>query len=351
MKISKDDLRWAASEGLLQSDQVEGLWAGLETRGAGGPRLDLGHVALYFGALVVMGAMGWFVTAAWDELGGSGLLLVSASYAAVFFLVGRNLWKTPRLRVAAGLLLTVAVGLTPLVVYALQRTAGLWPQLNPGTYSGFHVWVHSRWIAMELATMAAGLAMARRFPFPFLMAPVSVALWYLSMDLTPLIAGDPRFTGDERASVSVAVGLAILLAAYLVDRRTRGDFAFWLYLCGLLAFWGGLTFHYVGSEATRLVYFAVNLLLILVAIALERPVFIVFGALGAFGYLGHLAYEVFAGSVAFPFALASSGVLVIFLAIKYQQHKTRIEGLLLSAVPPALRRLLPGARAGLAARE
>ena len=351
MKIKKDDLRSAASDGLLQDEQVDALWEALEARSAGRPRLDLGQVALYFGALVVIAAMTWFISAWWSDFGRIGTLAVCSAYAGAFFLAGRSLWETGRHRVAAGLLLTVTVSLTPLIVLALDRTAGLWLELDPLGFPGPTFWMHYRWFAMELATIGVGVAMARRFPFPFLMAPVSLALWYFFMDLTPVLTGDPGFTRGERASVSVVAGLVLLLIAYLVDRRTRGDFAFWLYLCGLLSFWGGLTFPYTHNWAPTVVYFGVSLLLMVLSVALERPVFLVFGALGAYFYLGHLVYVVFADFFTFPLVLASSGALVIYFAIKYQQHKERIENLVRSAVPLPLRRLLPGARGNLAVRE
>jgi hypothetical protein len=40
---------------------------------------------------------------------------------------------------------------------------------------------------MEVGTVAAGLVALRYFRFPFLTAPIAFALWFMSMDLTPLI--------------------------------------------------------------------------------------------------------------------------------------------------------------------
>jgi hypothetical protein len=79
------------------------------------------------------------------------------------------------------------------------------------------------------------------------------------------------------------------------------DFPFWCYLFGLMAFWGGLTAtRNSGSEVGRLIYLLINFGLIGIAIALRRSTFLVFGAMGAWGYVGHLAYTVFKDSVVFP---------------------------------------------------
>src|ERR671916_1568600 len=74
MKVSRRDLEWAASEGVISGGQAEDLWRALEGREAGRPRFDLPHVAYYFGAIVVISAMGWFMTLGWERFGGVGIL-------------------------------------------------------------------------------------------------------------------------------------------------------------------------------------------------------------------------------------------------------------------------------------
>jgi hypothetical protein len=70
MKVSRKDLEWAASEGVISGGQAEDLWRAFEWRASGRPRFDLAHVAYYFGAVVVISAMGWFMTLGWERFGG-----------------------------------------------------------------------------------------------------------------------------------------------------------------------------------------------------------------------------------------------------------------------------------------
>ena len=48
-------------------------------------------------------------------------------------------------------------------------------------------------------------------------------------------------TWDQRGILSAVVGWLALSAGVALDRRTLRDHAGWLYLAGLVAFWGGLT--------------------------------------------------------------------------------------------------------------
>lgn len=344
MKLSKSDLDWACRENLLSPEQATALWSALERRGAGAPRFDLAHVAYYAGALVVISAMSWFMTEAWDSFGGGGLSAVALVYAVVFYALGHELWFRRELPVPGGLLITVAVCMTPLAIYGVERMTGFWPQADPGSYPGYHRWIKAGWLLMELGTVLAGAIALRFVRFPFLTAPIAFSLWYLSMDLTPLLIGQGDFSDEQQRVVSLWFGLAMLVASYCVDRRTREDYAFWGYLFGLLAFWGGLSLAQNASELAKFGYFLVNLVLMVLSVLLQRRAFLVFGGLGVFLYLAHLAREVFADSLAFPFALSLMGVLIIYGGVQFQRHEEWIESIVTGWIPKSVRPLLPTQR-------
>ena len=54
MKITRDDLRRAVDDGVLQTGQDEALWQALAQQHRHQPRFDLAHVSYYAGALIVI---------------------------------------------------------------------------------------------------------------------------------------------------------------------------------------------------------------------------------------------------------------------------------------------------------
>lgn len=344
MDFSRDDLKRAAAAAGLSTAQADSLWEKLreQPEQSGQPRFDVANVAYYLGALVVIGAMGWFMNRAWEGLGGAGLFVVSMAYAIIFILGGRTFWAQPAFRVPGGLLFTMAVCMVPLAVYGIERWTGFWPAEDPGLYRNFHPYINGSWLIMEVATVIAGMVALKFWRFPFLTAPIAHALWFMSMDLVALLAKKETMSWEERQIVSTVFGGLMLLAAYFVDLAGRADdFAFWGYLYGLLAFWGGLSSMQSDSELGKFVYCVINLGLIFLALILQRKIFIVFGALGVFGYLGHLAYRVFADSLLFPFALTLLGLGIIFLGVQYQRRRARIEKRFNEMLLPHIRGLLP----------
>jgi len=226
VKVSRKDLRWAASEGLISEGQADDLWLAFQGRGVDRPRFDLPHVAYYFGALVVISAMTWFMTLGWERFGGGGMFVISVSYALVFMVAGALLWRKRGLKVPGGLLVTAAVCMTPLAVYGFETMTGTWLQGAPGEYADFYAYVKGAWFPLEVATIIAGLVALWFFRFPFLTAPIAFALWFMSMDLTPLIYGEHYYEAQGHQVVSLVFGLLVVVRAYVVDRRTEEDYAF-----------------------------------------------------------------------------------------------------------------------------
>ncbi len=344
MKISKEDLNWAVSANLLNPDQAEALWQAWVERHRARPQFNLANVAYYFGALQILFGMAWFLTRAWETVGGWGIFGLGSTYALIFSLAGRYLWFERRLRIPGGLLVTVAVGMTPLIIYGLQKGLGIWPDGDPESYRSYHHTVKAAWFYMEVGTLLAGALALYWVRFPFLTAPIAYTLWYMSMDLTPLLFGKTDWSWLERLWVSFWFGLAVLIVAFLVDRRIRrsqGDFAFWLYLSGLLSFWLGMTLMDTDSEWQRFIYFLINLGLVGLSVLLQRRMFALFGGLGCLGYLSYLAYQVFEDSLLFPIAVSLLGVMILAAGLKYATHQTAWEQWMREKLPPELRDFLP----------
>ncbi len=140
MKISKEDLTRAATEGVITAEQADRLWEKLErSPSATKSKFDVANVAYYFGALVVMSAMGWLMNLGWERFGGTGVFLLAACYAALFMLAGKTLWYKENLTIPGGLLFTLAVWMTPLAIYGLERMTGVWPQGAPDSFQSYHI--------------------------------------------------------------------------------------------------------------------------------------------------------------------------------------------------------------------
>jgi hypothetical protein len=330
--LTPADIRRAVVEGIIDTPTAERLlqWSSrrpLKSRAATETRTGLNFVsvAYYIGALLMISACAWFLGDKWESLGDAGVLVTCLIYAGVA--AGIGVWlRANEYSTAGGLLVTVAVSLTPLVTYSIEHMTGMWPLDSPGSYARYYPWIHGSWVAMELATIAAGAIALRYVRFGFLLAPVAFSFWFLSMDLFALLMGYGELTWSGRAWVSVFVGAITIGLGYGLERTigreeaVSEDFAFWCYLFGLMAFWGGLTAMNSDSEAGKFLYLLTNVGLIGLAVWLRRATFVVFGAMGCWAYVGHLAYTVFKDSALFPFAIAGIGLVMILTTVWAQRQ-------------------------------
>ena len=336
MRLTRPLLDEAVGDGVLTVDQAGALWAFLARRAGDTPAFLPAQILYYLGGLIAIGAMSLFMTLGWESFGGTGLLFISICYMVAA--LGAVEWLRVRgLVLPAGVLAAFAVVLVPLAVYGLQHMLGLWAGGGAGSsYRNYHYYIDWRWIFMELATLAAGAVVLWRYRMPFTVMPLAVTLWYMSMDVTEMLLGHYSLFSREGKIISAVFGVAMTLLALWIDLRNRSskDYAFWLYIWGVLTFWGALSSMDSGSEFGKLVYCLINVLMIGIGAALSRRVFAVFGGFGLAGYLGHLSYTVFRDSLLFPVALTAIGIAIIAAGVFWQRRE--------AAIGAGLRQWLPG---------
>ncbi|KTC85925.1 hypothetical protein [Legionella drozanskii] len=338
MQISRTLLSKAVEAKIITKPQANALFDFIENESKQSPDFTMTNVLYYLGGLIAIGAMTLFMNLGWEIFGGWGIFYLSLLYAIIGLYLSSK-FKKKNLVIPAGICATFVVALTPLAIYGLQRGMGWWP--DDTTYRDYHTFIKWHWIFMELGTLIVGLILAWIYRYPFMIMPIAVTLWYMSMDLTPMLTGgDASF--DLSSKVSMYFGLLTMLIAFLTDIKSRhsADYAFWLYLFGVMAFWGGLTCQQSDSELSKFFYMCLNLLMIGVGVILVRKVFVIFGALGCCIYLGHLASEIFKDSLLFPFALSLIGLIIIYLGTLWQKHEALITKKVQSILPKAVRELL-----------
>lgn len=319
MEISKEDFMRALQSAGVSENKAEENWLELEKKKQASNSFS--RWMYFFGALIIIAAMTWWMTQGWEWFGGLGLFLIAIAYAGVFSLFGAKLWKTNDLKTPGGLLITIAVCMAPLAIYGLQTHFGWWPELEFQDY--FHR-ITSNWILIEVGTILAGILALRFFPFPFLMAPIFFSALFLTVDATSLIQGNGALN-DFRLWISLLFGLIMIAIAYGIDRKQKEDFAFWGYFFGGFTFWMSLSTLSYDGEQVYFIYLLINILLMIAALYLKRNIFMVLGAFGTFLYFSHLAYDLFKDSMIFPFAMTLIGLSFIYLGILYQKNREKIE--------------------------
>jgi hypothetical protein len=326
----------AVKEGLINDTQASKLWNFWENKQQHVPTFRFSHMLYYLGGMIAISAVTLFITNAWDKLRGGNMLMLSIFLLLLGLSLTHNLLRS-KAHIPAGIMATFSLALVPLAVYNLQIMLGYFPD-KPIHYRDFNYLINWCWLIMEFATILAGVIMIYFYRTPFLLFPISVVLWYMSMDLYPFLFSNPAYifnSADYRANFSTIFGIFMLLAAIGVDLKSesRKDYAFWLYIFGVITFWGGLTCHQDSTEFSRFIYCTINFLLIFLGVLLNRRVFAVFGAIGILIYLQHLAYVIFKDSLSFPVILVLFGILIIFAAMAYARIEKRMHAALKPYIP------------------
>jgi hypothetical protein len=338
MRVSKNQLGNAAKQGIISPDQADALFDYLQSQPDTGPAFTFTNILYYFGGLIAIGAMTLFMNLGWETFGGWGIFFISMGYAGIGLMLTQKFQRSGH-AIPAGICATFVVAISPLAIYGFQEAMGWWP--DDTAYREYHKYIKWHWIYLEFGTLIVGTIMARLYRYPFMIMPIAVTLWYMSMDVAVMIT-DGHYDYEFRAFLSMWFGLLTTLLAFWVDIRSRksGDYAFWLYLFGVMTFWGGLSMQHSDSELNKFLYFSINLGLIGIGAILVRRVFVVFGAFGCAWYLQHLASEIFEDSWLFPIALTAIGLGIVYLGIIWQRNEQAITLKVRAALPKVLQELL-----------
>lgn len=335
MSITRGDLEELVESGVVDRATAARIQEWVDRRPESSRlRFDLAHAAYYLGAVVILFAMGWFTIESWQRYGGWSVAGIAVIYAGIFVILGESLWRRGW-RTPGGLLLTAAIGMTPLFGFGVLEGLGLWPGRDTMSPESYWSAINGHRLTLHLATAAAALLAMRLRPFAFHAAVLGAALLFLATDLGTLVL--PATALHHRETVTLAAGLALIAVTYLVDHRTREDYAFWLYLAGLVAFMFGA----VSEIRETVVFGAISLLFMFISVVIRRRAFMVVGAMGLFLYLTHLAAETFRDSLIFPVALSLIGLGFILGGVAYARRQDRVVGWLMDRLPAGLVASLP----------
>ncbi|MCL2184369.1 MAG: hypothetical protein FWB86_00750 [Treponema sp.] len=338
MKYTDEQLNDAVKNEIFTNEQID-QFKEFVNKNNSGQITKFQKLLYYGGGLLIISAMTWLMTTNWKNFGAVGVTIISAVYFIIFFFAGEFLFFKKNLEVAGGILYSVSIAIIPLFVFSLLKAFDFWPE--NWEYNDYYFWIKGKWLILELSLIAVALPILLRTKFSFIVFLIAGSLWFLSMDIIPIIEKTTKITWTERANISIIFGTIMILIGYFADIKFKKDYAFWMYLFGLIILSSGLSVFYNVNLFKFIVLGIANLILIFVSLFLNRNAFLVFGTIGLIQFLSRLSWKYFEDSVIFPFALTIIGVLLIVLGIYFQKNRKNIEEKLIKKLPSYILKLRP----------
>jgi hypothetical protein len=338
MKYTDEQLNNAVKNDIFTDEQVKNFREYVQ--GLNNQITKLQKVLYYGGGLLIISAMTWLMKKSWDDFGPIAVTIFSAIYFIGFFISGYIVFFRKKMEIAGGLLLSIPIAVTPLFVFSLLRLFNFWPQ--EWEYGDYYIWVKGKWVIIELVTVLVALSIFIKTKFPFHIFLIAGTLWWISMDIVPIIYEKTKITWTERAIISDIFGLLMISLGWFLDIKSKKDYSFWLYLFGLITLTSGLSVFYNDDVIKFIILGLINVLLILFSIFINRNVFIVFGTIGLTEFLSRLSWDFFEGSAFFPAALTVIGVLLIVFGMIFQKNKKNIDEYISNKLPKFILKLRPG---------
>ena len=285
MKYTDEQLNEAVQNNIFSREQVDQFK--ILIKNSDKQMSKLLKILYYGGGFLIISAMTWLIGTSLASFGEKGIVCFLTLYLIIFFVAGYILFYKKNLETAGGLLFSVSISLVPLLIFCILRLVDFW---DVGTeYEDFYVWIKGRFIILELCTIIFAVPILIKTKFPFILFLIAFALWFMSMDIEPIIFEKTKTTWTERAIVSRIFGFIVIIFGYIFDIKFKKDYSFWLYLFGLLTLTSGFSVFYNKDNFMFIIFGGVHVLMIIFSIILDRNVFLVFGTIGIIEFLGRLS--------------------------------------------------------------
>jgi hypothetical protein len=339
MKYTHEQLIEAVKENIFSQEQVNRFEEYLKSRNN---TTKFQKILYYGGGWLIISAMTWLMASHWNSFGSFGLTAICTMYFVVFSTLGWFVFFRKKLETAGGILFSVPIAITPLLVFSVLKGFNFWSgEFGELSYGDYYLWIRGKWIVLEISTILIALPILWKTKFPFHIFLISGSLWFFSMDIVPIIYEEAHFSWTQRALVSEIFGIGMILIGYLADVKFQKDYSFWIYLFGLITLSSGLSVFYNGNTFKFILFGVVNVILILFSVFVNRDVFLVFATIGFVQFLGRLSWEFYKNSVSFPFVLTIIGLMLIFSGVFFQKNRGKIEKYFLSKLPTFILNLRP----------
>jgi hypothetical protein len=323
--FTESDLRRWAKKGLLQESELHSIlqFEGIEQAPQEAREgLNAPTILYYMGTSLALLALGLFGLINWaDFLKETRVALVAAGMALVgamsFFVQKRTPYKR-----GAGALLTIAIGMTPLLFFAIGDLFA-----GPEKDAIFD----ESMLLQATVIMTAALAVMLAVLFVTGAGTVSLAVslqWMAVVGIATAWWREGNYNGSELIYpwMIAGAGALLILAGQLARRARLVEHSLWFGLSGQAAFLYCSTIIAMveWNVPYALAYGFTFVSFIILSAALRQLLFLVTGITGVYILIFRIIGDTFGESPFLPLALGLVGVSLIGLAILAQRYRDKL---------------------------
>ena len=279
------------------------------------------QVLTWLGGFLALIASAVFIGVDWNNMGAAQQTMWAVLGIGVLWGIAWALRrKDELLRVqASNLLVIVGTLMIMLLAYTLYRLTGLWPE-HPDRPSSQDTTTRLMGIAQAVTAVVATF-WAFRLRVSWMLLPAGWIGWMAWMSGIDAIRSIGNVETERDVLFLAIYGILLVGAGLVVARFGWKHHATWLYVVGLtinLIMLGMRSFENpLGLNG--MVFLVLTVVAIALGIMSDQRIFLLYGAVGLYGWLSALVIETFGGSRPVAFALILVGVVIVVAGGAWQR--------------------------------
>lgn len=318
------------------------------------PTSTIVKVLYYIGGFIMLIAMTYLMGYTVTNSSYLQILVLGVVYCLIFWGVG-EIQRRKNEKVPAEILYFLLIPTITFVILDIEKMLGIFPHFSDFAYLDDPVGdCHLGLIILSIFTIITSSIVQnfRNFASPVIYTMSSAYTLYLIcyerifVPIANFITNNGDFGGKDICIFSIIFFVALLLIAFIKDKKTQADYPMWLYFFGATGFINSvfalfilLTDNYNLIQNLMLIFY---LLYGIIGILIRRKVFLIICILGIIEFFMYYEFLYFNES---PILLTSliilTGLGVLYVGTLYNQNSDKISRYVESIFPEKIINLLP----------
>lgn len=311
-------------------------------------------VLYYIGGFIMLIAMTYLMGYTVTNSSYLQILVLGVVYCLIFWGVG-EIQRRKNEKVPAEILYFLLIPTITFVILDIEKMLGIFPHFSDFAYLDDPVGdCHLGLILLSICTIITSSIVQkfRNFASPVIYTVSSAYTLYLIcyerifVPIANFITNNGDFGGKDICIFSIIFFAALLLIAFIKDKKTQVDYPMWLYFFGATGFINSvfalfilLTDNYNLIQNSMLLFY---LLYGIIGILIRRKVFLIICILGIIEFFIYYEFLYFSGfPILFTSLIILTGLGVLYVGTLYNQNSDKISRCVESMFSEKIINLLP----------
>lgn len=300
----------------------------------------------YLGGFIMLCAMTILMSHTIQHCSYYVILGLGILYAIIFFLTGEFLWRKNE-KLPAGILYFLLVSIISFIIVDIEKMTGFFPHFSDiDKLPNYFELCRFPLITLSVLTIIIN-SIVQKYRSIDILAILTISctycIYYIVLDF---FFGDEILEGDLFENFNLLFSIAMIMFAFVQDKRTKADYSKWMYLFGAIGFNYSfiILLIYIINSANilQLLVYILGVIYCFTGLLVQRKIFTILGILGVIESIIYFEYYFIKDNITLlTSVIIITGLITLYAGIISNKNAEKIRLFIENLLPEKVKNYLP----------